>query len=259
MSEVRRGSGPPLVLIHGGGATWRQWRPVIPLLEPHHDVLAVTLAGHWGGPRLPDGRLARIDDLVAGVEHAMDRAGFDDAYVAGTSLGSFVALELAKRRRARSVVAFAPAGGAVGKLNELIVEGMYRSFRPITRLMARRPWRWSRSALLRRALYWHHFHHPERMDPDDCAYLLVGFAQCAPFARFTGLRGGARDLDRVRCPVLLAFPEHDLVLPRRRYGEPLIRALPSAEVVELLDVGHSAMSDDPSLVAKTILDFAVRT
>src|SRR5436305_9433606 len=41
----------------------------------------------------------------------MDEAGLDTAHLAGNSLGGYVALQLATRGRARSVVAFAPAGG----------------------------------------------------------------------------------------------------------------------------------------------------
>src|SRR5437660_767860 len=40
-----------------------------------------------------------------------DEAGLDTAHIAGNSLGAFVALQLAARGRARSVVALAPAGG----------------------------------------------------------------------------------------------------------------------------------------------------
>ncbi|HEX3911386.1 MAG TPA: hypothetical protein VHW67_11890 [Solirubrobacteraceae bacterium] len=41
----------------------------------------------------------------------MDEAGFADAHIVGNSLGGFLALKLAARGRARTVVAFAPAGG----------------------------------------------------------------------------------------------------------------------------------------------------
>ena len=41
----------------------------------------------------------------------MDEAGFETAHIAGNSLGGYVALQLAARGRARSVVALAPAGG----------------------------------------------------------------------------------------------------------------------------------------------------
>ena len=41
----------------------------------------------------------------------MDEAGFATAHIAGNSLGGFLALQLAARGRAESVVALAPAGG----------------------------------------------------------------------------------------------------------------------------------------------------
>jgi pimeloyl-ACP methyl ester carboxylesterase len=48
----RGGSGEPLLLLHGFTDTWRTWELVLPVLEARHDVLAVTLAGHAGGPPL---------------------------------------------------------------------------------------------------------------------------------------------------------------------------------------------------------------
>lgn len=101
------------MLLHGFTDTWRTWELVLPELERHHDVLAVTLLGHAGGPPLNG---AVTDAALAdSVERAMDDAGFATAHVAGNSLGGYVALQLAARGRADSVVALAPAGGwAVG-------------------------------------------------------------------------------------------------------------------------------------------------
>src|SRR6185295_16417489 len=73
------------------------------------DVLAPTLLGHAGGPRLEgDVTASAVPDAV---ERAMDAAGFETAHIVGNSLGGFVALQLAARGRARTVVALAPAGG----------------------------------------------------------------------------------------------------------------------------------------------------
>lgn len=41
----------------------------------------------------------------------MDEAGFEPAHIVGNSLGGYIALRLAERGRARTVVALAPAGG----------------------------------------------------------------------------------------------------------------------------------------------------
>jgi pimeloyl-ACP methyl ester carboxylesterase len=105
----RGGSGPPLVCLHGFTDTWRTWELVLPALERRHDVLAPNLAGHAGGPPIQ----GKVDNAVLAdsVERAMDEAGFDTAHIAGNSLGGYVALQLAERGRARTVAAFAPAGG----------------------------------------------------------------------------------------------------------------------------------------------------
>ena len=99
------------------------------------------------------------------------------------------------------------------------------------------------------------------MSPDDFEHLIAGAAGAPRLLEgLTWALGepGAEGLDEITCPVLLAFPEKDHILPRRRYGERLIAAIPHAEVVDLPGVGHAAMVDDPELVARTILDFTAR-
>jgi pimeloyl-ACP methyl ester carboxylesterase len=262
-SVYRGGSGEPIVLIHGGGGTWLQWRPVIPLLETRHEVLAVNLVGHWGGPPKPAGADASIDVFVDGVEADMDAAGWSTAHVAGTSLGGMVALILAKRGRARSCTAMATIGGwdEGGDLGLRLVGESYRFFHWITRLMARDPARWSRRPRLRRLLYWHHFARTDRMDPRDTAHLIVGAANATILpALFDWARNhdGPAGLDEISCPVQLLFPTKDLVFPRSRYGPRLIGAMPNAEVHEIPGAGHVATWDEPDLVAEAILDFTAR-
>ncbi|HSJ73047.1 MAG TPA: alpha/beta fold hydrolase [Miltoncostaeaceae bacterium] len=82
---------------------------MLPELERRHDVLAPTLPGHAGGPPLPREPGAGL--MPDAVERAMGEAGFATAHIAGNSPGGFVALQLAARGRAASVVALAPAGG----------------------------------------------------------------------------------------------------------------------------------------------------
>ena len=64
----RGGSGTPMVCLHGFLDTWRTWELVLPALERRHDVLAVTLAGHAGGP--PIGGDIGLVALTDAVERA---------------------------------------------------------------------------------------------------------------------------------------------------------------------------------------------
>ena len=107
----RAGSGAPMVLIHGFSASWGIWKPVLPALERHHDVLAPTLLGHSGGPEYIAGSHAISDAMADALERDMDSAGFERAHLVGNSLGGWLALELAARGRALSTTAFSPAGG----------------------------------------------------------------------------------------------------------------------------------------------------
>src|SRR5215212_4764724 len=100
--QHRGGDGPPLVLLHGFLDTWRTWELVLPALERRHDVLAPTLAGHAGGPPLP--QEVSYTAVADAVERAMDDAGFELAHLVGNSLGGHLALQLAARGRARTVV-----------------------------------------------------------------------------------------------------------------------------------------------------------
>ena len=259
----RAGSGERLLLLHGGGGSWVQWRPVIPLLEPRHEVLAVNLMGHWGGEPVPPGAEVSLDLVVDAAERDLESAGWSSAHVAGTSLGGLVALELAKRGRDASCTAMAtiPTWKPGGDWGLRLVARSYGLFHRVTSQMARDPGRWSRRPRLRRLLYWHHFARPERMDPVLTAQLIVGFANSTilPGLFDWAVRHeGPGDFDRIRCPVQVLFPERDLVFPPRRYRSAFAEALPQAELRDLPGVGHVATWDDPELVANAIGDFTSR-
>src|SRR5207247_5855454 len=143
----------------------------------------------------------------------MDEAGIETAHLAGGSLGGWVALELARRGRARSVVAIASGGGwGKGSREARRIVLIYRVLTAGSRLLGRLAPLFARRPRLRRLAAWHHFAHPERMTPDDFAYLIAGAAGMTSLNEgFDWLLNnpGAERLDEITCPVLLAFPEKD--------------------------------------------------
>ena len=106
----RSGQGEPLLLLHGIGSGLRIWDPVLPMLTPHYDVIAVDLPGHGESPVLDDSTPPDAATFALALARFMDELGIATAHLAGNSLGGWTALELAKLGRARSVAALSPAG-----------------------------------------------------------------------------------------------------------------------------------------------------
>ena len=251
------GSGTPMVLLHGLGATWRVWTPVLPLLEAHHTVLALTLPGHAGGPTLPQGVTPSVAALVDGVAAELDRLGIETAHLVGNSLGGWVCLELARRGRARSVVAFGPAGAwrSKGRLRALM-GGMRVTFALLRRLapradsVARR--RWGRRMLLARQV-----DDPDRVPPADLAHSIrtsVDAVVVAPLLRTIAQSPFELLPENPRCPIRVVWAERDRIIPFAHFGAPLMDRLPGAELVRLPGIGHVPMWDDPGEVARLILE-----
>jgi pimeloyl-ACP methyl ester carboxylesterase len=255
----RGGSGPPLVLLHGFTDTWRSWELVLAHLERHHDVLAPTLLGHAGGPPL-QGALdaASIPDAV---ERAMDAAGFATAHIAGNSLGGYVALQLAARGRAASVVALAPAGGWAGddhSWHETMryFESMHEGARvaaPHAESLVATPEGRRRVTELTVTNF-------EHIPPELLVHQILGAAACAgakPMIRYALREGyGALDAARIACPVRVVWGTGDRLLPwpsaaaRFRHDW-----LPHADWVELEGIGHCPQLDVPLEAAELILGF----
>jgi pimeloyl-ACP methyl ester carboxylesterase len=260
--SYRGGSGEPLVLIHGFSGTRMLWAPVLTGLESGHDVLAVNLAGHVGGSQLPSGAEVSVDLLVDAVERDMDAAGFENAHLVGNSLGGWIALELARRGRARSVVALSPAGGwEAGTRAEKRLRALFTRNYKLSKALLPRVDRLMRRPRLRRALMWQVVAHGERIPAQAAAQLVRDSVACPVYFELMDaiLRDGPPEtFDGVACPVLLAWGTSDRIIPSPRYSNRMRELLPSAEWVELQGLGHVPMSDDPELVADTISEFTAR-
>jgi pimeloyl-ACP methyl ester carboxylesterase len=251
LDHHRGGSGEPLVLIHGLGHSWRGWKPMIPLLERDFDVLAVDLPGFGHSPPLPPGVEPTAEALAGAVERAMDDAGFDRAVLCGSSMGGWISLELARRGRATSVVAIAPAGmqhrreNAWGKAYLRAMHAVVRLAPPPEGLLRTR---------IGRALYGGSVvARPSRLDPDDFAETLRLFANAPGFDAtlphtFDRQPTGLNEID---VPVLILWGTRDLLLFPRQ-GRRFERAIPGSELRYLKGLGHLPMSDDPELLAELV-------
>jgi pimeloyl-ACP methyl ester carboxylesterase len=249
----RAGSGEPVVLLHGLGLTWRCWKPVLRGLEALHDAIALDLPGFGDAPPLED-RAPTVAALADAVEAELDRLGIEAAHLGGNSLGGWIALELARRGRARSVVALAPSGlelpperAYVISLNEAM-RARARAAAPVAGVLAANPV--TRTSLLgpMRARPW-------RVAAEDAAAEVRAFARAPgfqPTVRWTLAAQPALGLGDIAVPVRVCTGTRDAMLGT--FTAPRFAAsIRGAELHRLPGCGHVPMADDPAAIAACIV------
>jgi pimeloyl-ACP methyl ester carboxylesterase len=250
ISLDRRGSGSPLVLLHGIGHRWQAWEPVLDELARHHEVIAVDLPGFGNSPNSP--RPYTMPNAVETMAEVFSFLGLTRPHVAGNSLGGALGLELASVGLARSMTALSPAGfcspremtWALWVLRQLRQGGrtpvkLRTAAMNVTVVRALlgaplfgRPWRVPAQAML-----------------DDLVSMVRSSA-------FDEVAAAGRDYvyasPEPRVPVTIAWGTRDVIL-RPSQARKAAKALPNATMVRLPRCGHVPMYDDPALVARTIL------
>jgi len=249
----RDGSGPPLLLLHGLGTTHHDFDRVGPLLADDFDVLALDLPGQGEASPVP-GR-PTVVALTDAVEAELDAQGIQRTHILGNSLGGRIAIELASRGRARSVVAIAPSGLSLPPERVSQVSAMaataaaIRVARPVITPLARH--RAGRVMLLAglRARPW-------LGTTGEAEAMGGGFGSPAVWSLIRWAIGAdiPRDLDRIDCPVLLLQGTADAIASGQTARFlPLIR---TARFQPLFAAGHAAHGDVPARVAQHVRDNA---
>lgn len=251
---THRGSGPPLLLLHGLGGDRQVFMPVLDRLAQAREVLAVDLPGFGESPPLPLSVPPTAAELAAEVARWLDEIGLDRVHVAGNSLGGRVALELARQGRARSVTGLSPAGFwsrrelRAARVQLQLAHTVALRLAPHAALVFRWP-------ALRTLLLGSLFARPGRVPPAEAAHALVAYARCpgwqptftAAISDPAGDPGG-----ELGVPVTLLWGRRDLLLPPRQRLRARDR-LPAAQIGLLPGCGHVPMWDNPQLVAHVLL------
>lgn len=258
MNHHREGSGPALVLIHGIGHHWQGWRPVIDRLAPEFDVIACDSPGFGRSKPLPADVEPTVPAYAEAFERFFSELGLDRPHVAGNSMGGAIALELARRGAARSVVAISPAGFWTDRerrfcqLSLAALTGLPTWARPTVKALAG-------TVPGRVLLFAQLFAHPERIPADEAVSTLEDAWAAPAFA------GALAAFDRYRftdpeqlrgAEVTVAWGRHDRLLLYGRQAPRARAALPWARHVTL-GAGHTPFFDDPAAVAEVIRSTAL--
>ena len=250
---VRRGSGEPYVLIHGIGSRAEVWAPVLDALAERFAVVAVDLPGFGQSPaQVQRPTIERQTDAFA--EWLADE-GLTGCHVGGNSMGGAMALELARRRVVRSVVAIAPAGFWTGKERRWCQDSLARAkaqlgaLRPLIPAIAATP-------VGRTVFGWQLYGRPWAAPRDELVSASDGLLGAEAFDEALALFDdytfhGAEQLDGV--PVMVVWGARDRLLLARRQAARARRVLPGARHEWLDGAGHLPMWDAPGAVASLLI------
>lgn len=235
------GSGPPLLVLHGGGGPTPN-AAYLHALARHFQIIAPTHPGFYGSPRPP--QITSVDDLAYLYLDLIDDYGLDELTVMGFSMGGWLALELATKSCAR--LKRLVLVDAVG------VKFADRETRQFPDMFAMAPDKLGELA----------FHDPARMAQDFSTFSEEELREAVtnrealvqyvwePYLHNPKLLGR---LHRVTVPVQCIWGESDgLVLPD--YGRALTAALPDARFCLIPEAGHAPQLEQPESFVAAVLD-----
>jgi pimeloyl-ACP methyl ester carboxylesterase len=247
LAHDRLGEGPPLVLIHGLGGTRRIWHPQLAALARDREVIAVDMPGFGDSPALPPGSPATAAALGEAVAATMDELGIESADLAGNSLGGWVALEMARAGRARSLCLISPAGLWRHPLGprSYDVRALAARLRPVLPMIVR-------SGRIRNRMLAGTVGRPELVPPAEALAMIGSWLDAAGYeAANEQMRAAVFERpESIEVPTTIAWGELDrLVAPPRPERRP-----PRSRFVVLPGCGHTPNWDDPELITRLLLE-----
>ena len=214
---LKAGSGPPVVLIHGGASDSRDWVGAMAALSHRYSLYAPDLIGYGQSDRKEEGYY--LSDFTEFITGFIEVLGLEKPALVGHSFGGRLCLEIAFQHpeKVRKLVLIDAAGlGKVSRLGSVIltvfwtIRKLLRQKQPFPKFLAR--------------------------DGEDTTWLCV------------------EELPKLRTPTLLIWKRHDLYLPLAiaRRAKALI---PGAHLEVLPGYGHAPHGQNKDAFNRLLLDF----
>lgn len=252
------GSGPPLLLLHGTGASSHSFRDLLPLLASRFTVVAPDLPGH-AFTRVPRGFSLSLPAMAAAVADLCAALALPPVVAVGHSAGAAILARMALDGavvprllvglasamlplRGPATALFAPAarllGGSASAARILALQA--GSARAVSRMIEG-----TGSLLDARGV---ELYRRLAQSPGHVAHVLAMLAAWD----LTALEAA---LPRLRPSLLLLAGVHDKATPQAQQRE-VARRVPGARVVVVQRAGHLLHEERPDAVARLILDEA---
>jgi pimeloyl-ACP methyl ester carboxylesterase len=244
-----RGSGPPLLLLHGLGGMCEDWVYQVPAFAPFDRVVAPCLRG-FGHSERPRGGYS-IPQHASDMFALLDALGIERCHVVGHSMGGAVGFEMAIERpeRVASLV-------ALNSQPSFEIDSLSKRLLLLWRLVLPHLLGMPRMA---RLMTGRHFPRPDQAELRDRVMKMhAGNNAGAYVANLRALAGWtvAGRLGEMKVPVLLVSADQDFtsVEEKRRY----LSAIPNARLEVIPDSRHISHLDQPDAFNRIVLEFLGR-
>lgn len=252
------GEGPPLLLLHGTGASTHSWRGVMPLLAKRFTVVAPDLPGHGftqGRPR----RGLTLPGMAEAIDDLLKELAIEPTLIAGHSAGAAIALRRAlDKRHAGPIVGFNPAvtpfAGLAARMFPALAKLLFLNPLAPSLFASRARIPGETGRFLKRATN-------SEIDAEGlrCYEILFGNARhCAGALEMMAnwqLDELSRRLPDIANRVLLVHAEDDNAISRESVEQANDR-LPRSTLKLLANLGHLAHEEDPRGAADLIAEAA---
>jgi pimeloyl-ACP methyl ester carboxylesterase len=267
----RTGEGP-LLLIHGFASNAYQWNQVFDELSDRHHVIAIDLPGHGYSDCLKDDNYDMVRVLPDLLNAFLDRKGFQDVTLVGSSLGGGISQVLASGNdRIRQLVLFG-SSGCTDQVEDVALFIRAANLPSQLTLGRTPPYFFEKlGTFLTLCLYVHptlstvtdhdveEFTRPYRRDLKKIRARANYARQIRDLcvskknqAEIIGLQKA------IRQPVLYVYSEADRAVPKSVPGA-LLKFIPNSRLIrieadEVPTAGHTLMSDTPAAALQIVED-----
>jgi magnesium chelatase accessory protein len=248
------GEGPPLLLLHGTGASTHSWRDVMPRLAGHYTVIAPDLPGHAFTIRPPSGSLS-LPGMASAVAALLRKLEVKPVRAAGHSAGAAVLVRMAADRlfAPADLVsfngAFFPFGGMLGQFFSPLARTLANATL-VQKLFARMADRAAVERLLRDT--------GSTIDAEGIGLYQRLFSNEGHVAGALGMMAAwdlhrmPQDLGGLPQPLTFVAAGNDRTVPPATAAE-AARLTRQPHLVSLPGLGHLAHEEDPAAAAAIIL------
>jgi pimeloyl-ACP methyl ester carboxylesterase len=242
---MRKGSGTPLLYLHGAGGLRSGFTPDLEALSQHYDVIVPTHPGWDDIGGLED--IDDIHDMVSYYQDFVDELGLTSFNLAGHSIGGMFAAEFAAARP-----------DLVKKLVVTCPVGLWMDETPVTDIFILMPNELPGVLFgdLSNPVIPTLFKAPANEDEmaESYYFQLANFSATGKFIWPIPDKGLKKRLHRIKAPTLILWGDQDKLTPPA-YGPLFESKIPKAQLVSIPGAGHMLPLENTEAWAKEIVAF----